>query len=433
MNPSVGTPVELTIEKLVPGGMGLARLEGRVVFVPGAMPGDRIRGRIESDHRHHVMVRCEAILTAGPDTVDPGCPADGSCGGCQLRRLSASHQDAVKAGFVKEGLERIARLDPTQALQPLIPARERDGYRRRATFQTRWTDHGPQLGFFAHGSHDIVDLTHCPILDPRLSALMSPLRRLIATLACRHSLSGIEVVAGDDGVGMVFCLLRPCPNTDKETMRRFAGETGADQVWIRVGKSPPSPLVTHHPLSYAVDGFSIAFEPADFVQGHGTQNHTLVATAMTLAGKGQQAWDLFCGIGNFTLPLTRRFDRVAGSDLLPGSLRRSGENARRYDVGNRVVFHRIDLFREEDLTRLPWQEPVDLALLDPPRNGAEALCRQLASKGPERIVYISCDPATFARDAAILVAGGYALEVVQPVDLFPQTRHVEITSRFVRR
>ncbi|MBF0191377.1 MAG: 23S rRNA (uracil(1939)-C(5))-methyltransferase RlmD [Magnetococcales bacterium] len=433
MKPSAASPVELTIEKLVPGGMGLARLEGRVVFVPGAMPGDRIRGRIEGDHRHHLMVRCEAILSAGPNTVDPGCPADGTCGGCQLRRLSGPDQDAIKAGFVREGLERIARLDPAQALQPLIPAQERDGYRRRTTFQTRWSDAGPQLGFFAHGSHDIVDLVHCPVLDPRLSALMPRLRQLMPQLSCRHSLTGIELVAGDDGIGVVFCLLRPCPQTDKETMRRFAQEIGSEQVWIRIGKASPVPLVAHATLRYAVDGFSIAFGPADFVQGHATQNHALVDAAMTLAGHGKQAWDLFCGIGNFTLPLTRRFERVTGSDLLAGSLRRSGENARRHGLEERVILHKIDLFRTEDLARLPWNQPVDLALLDPPRNGAEALCRQLASKGPEKVVYISCDPATFARDAAILVEGGYTLEVVQPVDLFPQTRHVEITARFMRR
>ncbi|MBF0212346.1 MAG: hypothetical protein HQM00_02140 [Magnetococcales bacterium] len=424
--------LELVIEKMVPGGLGLARWEGRVVFVSGAAPGDRIRGRVTATHRHHLMVRCETILEAGPDTVDPGCDLAGSCGGCPLRRLSASHQEAVKAGFVFESLERIARLDPTPILHPLIPAQQREGYRRRATFQARWDGARMLLGFFAHGSHDIVDLTQCPVLDPRLSALIDPLRQLLAALKGRGSITQVEVVAGDDALGVVFCLMRPCTHADKDLMRRQAGSMGIDQVWMRIGQTAMRPLTRQGELGYAIDGFRIAFEPGDFVQSHAAQNRVLVEESLKLAGEGNIAWDLFCGIGNFTLPLTRRFHTLLGADLISGSLRRAGENAKKQGLEH-ISFQQVDLFRDEGLARLPWREQVDAVLLDPPRNGAEALCRQLATRGPQRIVHISCDPATFARDAAILINGGYTLERVHPVDLFPQTRHVETIARFLRR
>ncbi|MBF0627144.1 MAG: hypothetical protein HQL91_02885 [Magnetococcales bacterium] len=429
--------VELVIEKLVPGGMGLARLEGRVAFVPHTAPGDRIRGRIEADRRHHLMVRCQEILVPGPDTVDPGCGVNGRCGGCQLRRIAPETQDAIKTGFVREGLERIARLDSAGlVVQPLLPAQQRDGYRRRATFQVGWNGSEVLLGFFAHGSHDIVDLTDCPVLDPRLSALFGPLRCFIARLQARAALNAIEVVAGDAGVGMVFCLLRPCPNADKEAMRTFATEIGVDQLWLRLGRAAPRPLVTRRTLSYELDGLSIAFGPEDFVQGHALQNRLLVAETLRLSGRlsgrGQVAWDLFCGIGNFTLPLARSFAAVLGADLMAGSLHRAGKNVQKNGLAP-VTFRRIDLFREEGVSLLPWQDPVDLVLLDPPRNGAETLCRHLATHGKAgRVVYVSCDPATLARDVAILVGGGFVLETVQPVDLFPQTRHVETIASFTR-
>ncbi|MBF0342152.1 MAG: 23S rRNA (uracil(1939)-C(5))-methyltransferase RlmD [Magnetococcales bacterium] len=422
------TEVLLRIEKLVPGGMGLARLDGRVVFVPGTAPGDRIRARIEAEHRQHMRARCLEILEPGPDTVDPGCEHDGVCGGCQMRRLSPAMQETIKEGFVREGLERIAHLD-AGCLRRLLPATTRDGYRRRATLQVHWNGTRILLGFFAHNSHDIVDLTGCPVLDPRLASLLAPLRRHIATLECRDQLSGIEVVAGDTTLGMVFCLLRPASRADMKRMGAFAAEREIAQLWVRIGKAMARPLTNNAPLSYGIAGLELTFAPEDFVQGHAGQNRVLVEETLRLAGKRQMVWDLFCGIGNFTLPLARQSGMVMGVDLVSGALRRAAENARRQGM-RQIQWLQRDLFRPEGLQQLPTKDPVDLVVLDPPRNGAEALCRYLATNSTGQVVYVSCDPATFARDAAILVAGGYGLELVQPVDLFPQTRHVEMVSLF---
>ncbi|MBF0613604.1 MAG: class I SAM-dependent RNA methyltransferase [Magnetococcales bacterium] len=426
--------IELVIEKLVPGGMGLARLDGRVVFVPGTAPGDRILGRIVSEHRHHLMVKCQSVVTPGPETVDPGCRHAAQCGGCQMRRIPPEMQDAIKEGFVREALMRIAHLDPTRVLLPLIPARERDGYRRRVTFQVRWDGGQVLLGFFAHGSHDLVNLSECPVLDPRIAAWMEPLRSAITRLECRAAVNAVEVVAGEHGLGLVFCLLRPCTHADKESMRALADWKGLDQVWLRVGKAAPRPLVSKQALEYRVRGLTILFTPDDFVQAHAWQNERLVQESLQLAGEGGMVWDLFCGIGNFTAPLARQFDRLLGVDLIPGSLQRAQQNARRHGFMERVVWSRLDLFREEGVAELPWTESVDLVVMDPPRNGAEAVCRQLARQPiVARVIYVSCDPATLARDAAILVSGGYELDLVRPVDLFPQTRHVEMIACFVQQ
>ncbi|MEO5347567.1 MAG: hypothetical protein H7834_14510 [Magnetococcus sp. YQC-9] len=422
--------VELQIETIVPGGMGLARLNGQVVFVEGVIPGDRILARIVATHRHHLAARREQLLEPGPGSVDPVCPHADRCGGCQLRRLDPARQDALKTGFVRESLQRIARIDPGQRLQPLLSAHKRDGYRRRARIQTHWTGDRFKLGFFAHASHDIVEIDHCPALDPRLSALFPALRRLGATLHARDALTACEMIAGDHAIGLIIALSHPCPTADKESMRALARESGIGQLGLRIGKAPPASLLDTTPLTYRVAGHTIGFASGDFVQGHAEQNERLVAVALEMAGSGSIAWDLFCGVGNFTLPLAERFERVVAADLYPGSLRRVMENGRQAGVPG-ISTQRADLFRTEGVATLPWQKmPADKILIDPPRNGAECVCRQLAVTKTARLVYISCDPATFARDAALLIAGGYTLEQVQPVDLFPQTRHVELVASF---
>ncbi|MEO5330739.1 MAG: 23S rRNA (uracil(1939)-C(5))-methyltransferase RlmD [Magnetococcus sp. YQC-5] len=430
---TLGTDVlELEIEKIVPGGLGLARHAGQVAFVPNTAPGDRIRGHVTAIHRHHLTVQCIEILSSGPDTVDPGCAVFGQCGGCHMRRLSASLQDRIKTDFVREGLSRIAHLDVTDSLRPLIPALERDGYRRRVSFKVQWRDLRVLLGFYAAASNTLVDIEECPILDPRLAALMPPLRQLIAALSIREQIISVDMVVGDIGMGMIFSLTRSCPATDKLSIRRFADAYHLQQVWLREGRNRVDiVLVMHGPLAYTADGFEFYFHPGDFIQGHATQNRRMIEEVLWLGGEGKSAWDLFCGVGNFTLPLSRRFKLVKGVEGHARAVQLAKKNLQRNQVTN-VSIQREDLFRETKITRLQGMDQVDLVLLDPPRSGADPLCRLLAHHGPERMIYLSCDPATFARDAALLVLGGYGLESVQPLDLFPQTKHVEVVALFRR-
>ncbi|MBF0417836.1 MAG: hypothetical protein HQL86_06270, partial [Magnetococcales bacterium] len=277
----------------------------------------------------------------------------------------------------------------------------------------------------------IVNLDGCPALDPKLDRLIPPLRRLGSSLRSRDALTACELVAGDHETGIIIALSRIPPTADKESMRAFAHEQKIQQLWIRVGHAAPIPVSRREPLTYQVAGRTIRFEPDDFVQGHAAQNERLVALALEWTGSGTRAWDLFCGVGNFTVPLAGRFETILAADLLPGSLRRTVENGRLAGMGEQIETRRVDLFRDEGVASLPWADSApEVILLDPPRNGAESLCRRAAVTKPARLVYISCDPATFARDAATLIAGGYTLEQVRPIDLFPHTRHVELIARF---
>lgn len=426
-----GQIVELEIEKIVPGGLGLARLGGQVVFVPFTAPGDRIRGQIIKRHRHHLTALCLEILAAGPDTQDPGCAFFGRCGGCQLRRMTPLLQDRIKTDFVREGLNRIGHFAGECLVKPMIPALEREGYRRRVGFKLFWTGTKVQLGFFAGGSNTLVDVDFCPVLDPRLAALMNPLRHLVASLSVREQIPAVDIVVGDSGMGLTFSLLKSWSAADKELVRSFSKEYKVGQVWFQLGlNSRLRPLLEEELLSYQVDGFYMFFQPGDFIQVHAAQNRRLIAQTLLLCGEGGLAWDLFSGIGNFTLPLSRVFKQVKGAEVMAMTVGQAEKNARRNRVAN-VVFLRENLFGEAGIARLKGLDRADLVLLDPPRTGAEKLCRGLA-KGAQRIVYISCDPATFARDAAILVNGDYVMESVQPLDLFPQTRHVEVMALFRR-
>ncbi|MBF0180876.1 MAG: TRAM domain-containing protein [Magnetococcales bacterium] len=427
-----GVELELTIEKIIPGGDGLARHAGQVVFVPHTAPGDHVLARVTARHTGFLRAQCLAILTPGPQTVDPRCERFGQCGGCQLRRLPAPLQDQIKTGFVQEGLVRIAHFDPHAILQPLLPAEQTDGYRRRALFRTLWDGQKATIGFLAEGSATLVDLTTCPVLEPRLDALLAPLRETITAFAHPERVHAVEAVAGDHGVGVIFHLLQSPSGHDKDAMRRFAQETGAQQLWVGDGRPGRlSPLITDQALTYAADGFEFAFHPGDFIQVHAGQNRRMIEACMAMAGTGETAWDLYCGIGNFTLPLARRFRRVTGVESHAGALARARKNLAANRVAN-VADLRLDLSDPAQLPRLGPGKDADLVLLDPPRSGAADACRHLAAAGPRRLLYVSCDPATFARDAGILIQGGYRLERVCPIDLFPQTRHVEIMAMLER-
>ncbi len=364
--------VELEIEKIVPGGLGLARHGGQVAFVPCTVPGDRIRGAVIARHRHHLMVHSLEILSAGADSVDPGCFYFGHCGGCQLRRLSAALHDRIKTDFVREGLTRIARLEVDQAFKPLIAADLRGGYRRRAGFKVEWNGREVLLGFFAGGSNEVVDLATCPILDPRLTALLSPLRHLIGALSVKEQISAVDGVVGDKGMGLVFYLSKSFSPADKKLVSRFAQEVGAGPVWFQVGlKNGLQPLVVDGFLSYKLDGFEFFFQPGDFIQAHATQNQHLVAEAMRLSGEGERGWDLFCGVGNFTLSLSRQFQQVNGVEIALQSVQQAEKNRIYNAVAESVVFQRVDLFDKMALEHMQGIGLADLVLLDPPRTGAD--------------------------------------------------------------
>ncbi|MBF0456120.1 MAG: 23S rRNA (uracil(1939)-C(5))-methyltransferase RlmD [Magnetococcales bacterium] len=425
----------LTIDKIVPGGMGLGFSEGKAVFVPFAAPGDQLRVSVEKKSKNHSQATILEILSAGESRIDPGCPVYGQCGGCQLRHISSSDQSEIKRGFIQESLQRIGKIDSVKVDETLAQPSSDSGYRRRAGFKVRVVKRGVLVGFFSAASHRVVDLPGCPVLDPRLEGLIQPLRTLIATLSGKGRIPEVDGVVGDEGVGLVVHTLRPLSTEDRDRLLAFGQENQIDQIWLQQGKKSRLSCVSREaPLTYQVAGLTLSFKPGDFIQVNGAGNRLLVekvlaATDRTESSKGGVAWDLFCGVGNFTLPLTGYFDKVVGVESVPSALDRLRGNGRRHQREN-ITPIRADLFNQEGLARLDTLPKADWVLLDPPRNGAMDLVKKLGDKPPAKVVYVSCDPATFARDAGLLHRAGLTLQSASGVDLFPQTRHVEVVGVF---
>ncbi|MBF0123815.1 MAG: methyltransferase domain-containing protein [Magnetococcales bacterium] len=407
---------EVVVERLIIGGLGLAWHDGRTILIPYAAPGDRLLVEIKAEKRrgvHHG--RIDTIVTAGPDRIEPVCPLYGRCGGCQLQHLSQEAALSVKRSFVIDALRRLARVAavdaencvwPTQPVQPVV------GYRQRAQLHIYQHGHKTAVGFHAPNSHRVIDTNHCAILCPQLNQLLPPIHQAIADLDRPLRLSHIDLACGESG--LLLALHGRAPLT------------------------PPAlqPFVTGDNCLYRVNGVELSFRAGNFTQANFVGNQHLVAKVLEQAGSGHQALDLFCGIGNFTLPLRQQFDRVTGWDLCPSSIDLARQNIVNNGLSDIAIGH-ADLFSPAGVTQLALDESAlsktDCVVLDPPREGAALISQRLASPNRiKRVVYVSCNPATFARDTAVLVAGGWRLHSVHPIDMFPLTHHIELVALFVR-
>ncbi|MEO5378409.1 MAG: 23S rRNA (uracil(1939)-C(5))-methyltransferase RlmD [Magnetococcus sp. DMHC-6] len=424
--------IELDVQKVVNGGAGLAYHDGSTVFVPFTAPGERVLVGIEARRKGHLQARLLKVIKPGIDRVEPRCPVYSQCGGCALSHLSPECQAQLKQEFVANTLYRLGRVEPQGVLQPFFAADNPWGYRRRAGFKVSWAGNRALVGFYSQNSHHVVDLPGCPVLRPELEALIAPLRHLIPALTVRKRLLQVDVASGENGVGVVFHLMDPLRAPDRHRLIEFAKKLGLASLIVQQGSRSSQKVVWRtQELFYSVDGGQLTFRPGEFIQANLEQNNHLVRLAMEEAKTGSVAWDLFAGIGNFSLPLAKRYAHVVGVELDGPSLNRARVNSHTNNREN-VKFVPANL-----INPLEWPKqlihPPELILMDPPRDGALALSRGLANgeiPRSERLLYISCDPATFARDAGILVQGGYFLSKVTAIDLFPQTHHVELVATF---
>ena len=368
-----GDVVEITVEKLVYGGDGLARAGAQVVFVPFAAPGDELRIRVTEVGRGFARGAIQEVLKPGPARRDPRCRHFGVCGGCTLQHVSYAAQVTAKAEFVRESLRRLGGIDWTGEI-PVRTAAEY-GYRARAEIQAR----RGHVGWFRTGTHEIVDVTECPVLVPEAEALLARLR----AEPPRHA---VHVAAGDDGAATA---------DPRATVRR------------------------------RVAGFDFEIAPDAFFQGNRLLADALVDEA-TAGVAGALAADLYAGAGLFSLALARRFASVVSVEGRRAASAQAAENARRNGIAN-VEFAAqpvLDWLAAHTGTR------PDLVLLDPPRAGADAqAARLIAALGAPAITYVSCDPATLARDLRTFAAAGYGIESVVALDMFPQTHHVETVAK----
>ncbi len=439
----------LEVESLDLEAQGVAhRADGKVVFIEGALPGERVQAQISRKKNNWEQGQVTAIARESAQRVRPACPHfglhAGACGGCKMQHLHPAAQVAVKQRVLEDNLQHLAKVQPERLLRPIEgPAW---GYRWRARLSVRHVlKKGTVLvGFHERKSRYVADMTVCPVLPPSVSALLPALRELIGAMDQRDRLPQIELAVGDAVTALVLRHLEPLSAADLGRLRAFAADHGV-QWWLQ----PKGPETVHRldetgpALDYALPeyGIRMPFKPTDFTQVNAQINRVLVDRAVRLldAQPGDRVLDWFCGLGNFTLPLARRAREVTGLEGSETLVQRARENAALNGLAAKTRFEARDLFQltPEDLRALGAAERW---LVDPPREGAFALAKALADLAnadgwtpPSRIVYVSCNPATLARDAGLVVhQAGYRCAAAGVVNMFPHTAHVESIAVFER-
>ena len=416
-------------------GRGVARRAGKTLFIAGALPGERVSVRNLRRRRSYDEAELDQLLTASPARVAPRCAHFGICGGCSLQHLEPSAQLRMKQEHLLEELKRIGRVEPASVLTPLSAPVW--GYRRRARLGARFVARKDKVvvGFRERAAPLVADLKGCEILSDPFGRLIAPLSDLLTKLSIRARMPQVEVAAADDGVAVVFRVLDPPTDGDLELLHAF-GAQHCVQIHLQPGGiESVRALSASAALHYRLEefGIEIEFRPTDFIQVNSALNRLMVSQAIALLepSSSDVVLDLFCGLGNFTLPLARRAARVVGIEGDSGLLDRARANARANDIAN-VEFHAANL--EVIDPDLPWtRRSYDRVLLDPPRAGARGALPLLARSGARRVVYISCHPGSLARDAGTLVHElGFKLRSAGVMDMFPHTSHVESVAVFGR-
>lgn len=430
-------PVEATIESLSHDGRGITRVNGKTVFVDNALPGERVRFRYLRRRSKRDEAVAEEILSASPDRIEPFCPHFHVCGGCSLQHMATDSQIRYKNQVLLEQFRHLGRVEPAHMHEPVTgPVR---GYRRKARLSVKYVIRKERVlvGFREKHSSFIADIDGCGVLVPAAGELLPALKDLIAGLSIRDRIPQIEVSVGDENTVLVIRHLQPLDETDLENLRAFE-EKHAVTLYLQSGG--PDSLV---PLSeetgkllyyrFGDGGLSLSFEPLDFIQVNQDMNQVLLdrIREMLETTGNDRVLDLFCGIGNFTLPLSREVDRITGVEGESALVRKAGENARRNNIVN-ADFHQADL-GENGLQASFLRQSYNKILLDPPRSGAREILQRLNYDAVEKIVYVSCNPATLARDAGLLVHEmGFQLTNAGVVDMFPHTAHVESIALFIK-
>jgi 23S rRNA (uracil1939-C5)-methyltransferase len=424
----------LNVHALDAGGHGVARnAEGKVVFVEGALGGEIVDAVLTRSKPKFDTARSVAVLKASSGRRVPPCPYYESCGGCVIQHADARTQVAAKQRWLEDCFERIGKLRPEGMQAPVYG--EEWGYRHRARLSVRYVQKkgGAMVGFRERRSTFVADMQGCLVLPPHVSALIPRLRSLVGQLSIRERMPQIEVAVGDETVVLVFRHLQPFNETDHALLRRFADDAGV-QVWLQ--PRGPDSAEPFHPvpaveLFYGLPEFGvrIAFHPTHFTQVNPAVNRLLVSRAVRLLDPrpGERIGDLFCGLGNFSLPLATSGAQVIGLEGSKALVERARHNA----LANKLVaqFETADLFEPN----LAPYGAFNKLLLDPPREGAIELVKALPEAWPQRLLYVSCDAATLARDAGVLVnTKGFRLAAAGVVNMFPHTAHVESIALFER-
>lgn len=430
-------PISLEVSKLGHDGRGIAHHDGKIVFVDGALAGEVVEAKVTLVRSKYDEANTVNVIKASPLRVQPPCKHFGVCGGCSLQHIDTQAQIELKQQVLAEQFQHFGHLQPQEWLPPL--RHHQAGYRRKARFGVRFVIKKDSLllGFREKASNYLAELESCAVMDPRLGQSIMSLRELIGALAGKDDIPQVEVAAGDDSVALIFRHMQPLIDTDVQALIDFCQQrdwqcylqpSGYDSVH-RV-----YPVEGEDRLHYAMPDFGLTmrFYPLDFTQVNAEINQKMVKLALELLNPqpNERVLDLFCGLGNFTLPLATKAQYVIGVEGSEAMVQRGYENARFNQLTN-VDFYAQDL--TADFSQQAWaKEGFDALLIDPPRSGALEVVKYLPNFGAKRIVYVSCNPATLARDAGELAKAGYTLVKAGVMDMFTHTAHVESIALFIK-
>lgn len=444
-------PVTLTIERLSHDGRGIAKNNGKIAFVDGALPGEQVTAIYTSQRSQFDELRLEQVLVASDQRVLPPCKVAGLCGGCLLQHMAPDAQLAHKQQVLFDQLSHIAGISAFEIL-PAMTASSL-AYRRKARLAVRYVHKKVDVlvGFREKANTFITDMQRCEVLVTPVGDLIAPLRTLLLSLDGCREIPQIEVAVGETRsvptdhltevlrVTLTLRHLQPLSDADFDRLRIFAEHYHIE--WFLQSGGPDTVKkfwpddnndVLYYFLPDDVGEITMAFHPGDFTQVNAQINRSMIKQAISLLDlrTEDKVLDLFCGLGNFTLPVARRCAKVTGVEGSDDMVQRAGENASRNGIDN-VQFFVADLFSE--VATEPWAgQHYDKLLLDPPRSGAIEIVTRIQELSPQTIVYVSCNPATLARDAGELLRQGYIMTHAGVLDMFPHTGHVESMARFVR-
>ncbi|MCU6678755.1 23S rRNA (uracil(1939)-C(5))-methyltransferase RlmD [Leclercia tamurae] len=413
--------ITVDVTDLDPFGQGVARHDGKALFIPGLLPDERAEITLTEEKRQYARGQVKRRLNDSPQREKPRCPHFGVCGGCQQQHASIALQERSKSN----ALARLLKHDVNEVI-----ADKPWGYRRRARLSLNYQPKTARLemGFRKANSSDIVDVRQCPILVPRLEALLPEVRKCLSELQGVRHLGHVELVLANRGPLMVLRHTAPLSAKDREKLERFSHSHELD-LYLAPQSEILEQLNGETPW-YDSDGLRLTFSPRDFIQVNDGVNQQMVATALDWLDiqPEDRVLDLFCGMGNFTLPLAKRAHSVVGVEGVAALVEKGRDNAIHNGLQNVTFFHEN---LEEDVTQQPWAaHGFDKILLDPARAGAPGVMQHIIKLAPKRVVYVSCNPATLARDSEALLAAGYQIQRLAMLDMFPHTGHLESMALF---
>lgn len=425
------TTLEVTASALDANGQGIAHAEGKTIFVKGLLPQETARIRLTEEKRQFAKGEVIKRLTTSEQRITPHCEYYERCGGCQQQHVPIALQRTTKASVLSHLIKRETGV--VISAEPVIAGAEY-GYRRRARLGLRYQpEKGLVMGFRQERSNDLVMIKKCPVLKPQLNDLLSPLWTCLKQLTSVRDLGHVEMVLADNGPLVILRHLSLLSESDKQSLRDFS-QTHQVTMYLAGDNSEIARLtsIEKEPF-YQIEGLNLRFAPTDFIQVNDEINPKMVAQAIEWLDLSPEdrVLDLFCGMGNFTLPIAKHVSEVVGIEGVPALVEMAKKNAELNQLGNAHFWH-ADL--SADFSAMSWsKEGFNKVLLDPARAGALEVMPHIVKLSAEKIVYVSCNPTTLARDSKILLDSGYQLTGLKMLDMFPQTGHLESMALFSRK